>query len=707
MHRLPFALILVFAVFAGACQRQPEERLRVVPQVGPVMPRRVAFSPVIDTRLLVMEATGIIGVWDIVTPSNPTLFSTIPARAIDATFSPDGRSVATACLDGRIRYWGTDGLLKWVSKGGHSGRARVVVITPTGIVSGGEDGAIRMWHLDGSPLGAPLADDHGAIVSLALSPRGDIVALAADDTLRLWTRSPDSDAPAVPAFEKKYLHQPAQPRDAAQFLTLAKHDMSWGWDHSLAFSPSGDAVAAVLFDSSVRVWGADGSARAVVKSPHGRPVRALAFSPRGDVIATAGFDGMVRRWRPDGSPDGVVAKVEGPIFSVGFSPSGDRFASAGADNSVRVWNRDGSLLATLPRHGEDAQIVGVALAPKSAVIAAADDGGGLWLWNLDATARGGRMNANKRREIPLAFSPTGDLLAAPGPGGTVGQWSSSGAPQGQPLHVSAQVSALAFSPTGDSLAIGTPQFQLWNDGRKLLERPIRDADYIQRIAFAPKGDFIVTGSWLGELQVWGKDGTPRATRPKQTGWEYVTGVAVAPGGDYLAATIGGDETQLLAFNLDLTPRGEPLAKHGEVVTGVVFSPTGQLVTGGADGVVRLWTLPARQMESFEVGLPINQLGYWNNLLWVRAADDPVFLQMAPPDGSTILFYDGRHELVATLLLRPGGALVFTPDGWFSDTNWPSQHLRAYRSSGEAVPEADLTRRRSPERVLAALRKAAG
>lgn len=702
MSRRVVILGLLLAPLAAACHRAPEEGLRVVPQISPLRPRRVAFSPVDGNRLLVMEANGLVGVWDGATSDHPKLFSALPARAIDAAFSPDGRFVATASLDGRIRYWGADGHLEWISQGGHSGRARTVAATSSYVASGGEDGQIRLWNLDGSPLGEPLVAHRGAVVSLAVSSRGDLASLGSEDAVRLWKHAEGAE-PGRPKFEPMLLYQSDTPSDTEHFLRLVRLDAHWGWDHSVAFSLSGDVLAAALFDTSLRLWNADGSARAVIAAATyaKRPVRALSFSPQGDVLASVGFDGMLRWWRLDGSPAGGAVTVQSsPVFSVAFSPRGNRVATAGKDDLLRIWNRDGSLSFIFP-HDQPGSIDGVAFAPRAALLAAADDHGGVRLWNLDGTARGTPLGGQEERSGALAFSPAQDLFATAAKDGSVRLWDFSGAPRGGPMRAGLPLAALAFSPSGDALAVGTAPFQVWANGRQLWQQPIRAADYVQAIAFSPRGDFIVTGSWLGWIQVWKPDGSTRAVRPKQ-GIEFVSAVAVAPDGQTIAAAIGGADTVVQLFNLDLSPLGPPLGGYSGQVPTLTFSPSGQLVTGGADGVVRLWTLPDRRVESFEVGRAINQLGYWHDLLWVRTAADPPFLQDATNQGGTILFYNSRHTLMATMLLRPDAALVFTPDGWFSATDWPADGLRLYRTSGEAVGEAAVEQRRSPERVLSAL-----
>jgi WD40 repeat protein len=137
----------------------------------------------------------------------------------------------------------------------------------------------------------------------------------------------------VPKFEPVVLFNPQERRYPQGLEALLTSHTSWGWDHSVVFSPQGDVIAAALLDGSVRLWNADGTARAVVADAHrGRPVRALSFSPKGDILASAGFDGTLRLWNLDGSPiANRRTSTTTPSSSVS-SPDGSRIATAGYDD---------------------------------------------------------------------------------------------------------------------------------------------------------------------------------------------------------------------------------------------------------------------------------------------------------------------------------------------------------------------------------------
>jgi WD40 repeat protein len=449
-------------------------------------------------------------------------------------------------------------------------------------------------------------------------------------------------------------------------------------------------VAASVLDGAVRILALDGTARAVVPDAHQRRnVRGVAFSPLGDLIASAGWDSTVRLWNLDGSPHGQPVQAHyDSAFSVSFSSQGDRLATAGLDNRVRFWTLAGLSAGDLPEPRKD-RVSTVALAPQAPIVAVADDTGTIRMWNLDGTMRGKPMTGHKGLIASLAFSPRGDQLASGGADRTFRLWNLDGSPRGTfPPHGD-QVAMVAFAPSGDLVLSGSEQLRGWRANRLAFASPLGGWDFITAAAFTPKGDAIVTGTRLGRIQVLNADGSAR-TEPLKLTREYVRAVAISPDGQ-IFATAGGEENQVRLWNADLTPLGSPLTGHFGAVRAIAFSPNSNvLVSGGDDGTVRLWKLPSREAEVLLVGVPINQVGFWNDLLWARA------------DGESIFFFDRTRKLAATTLLRRDAILTFTPDGWYAGPQRAERALRAFRLSGERLDDAAILKRASPERVRRAL-----
>jgi WD40 repeat protein len=72
-------------------------------------------------------------------------------------FSPDGTRIVSGGFDGTVRLWILDGKPAAEPFKGHGGLVLSVAFSPDGtrIVSGGEDGRVRLWTLDGKPAAEP------------------------------------------------------------------------------------------------------------------------------------------------------------------------------------------------------------------------------------------------------------------------------------------------------------------------------------------------------------------------------------------------------------------------------------------------------------------------------------------------------------------------------------------------------------------------
>jgi len=117
-----------------------------------------------------------------------------PMKAL--TFSPDGQSIYSGGREGDVRQWSLDGeLLQRYSWGAsrhflrnHTGA--ITFLVDGTMVSGHNDGHVRMWHADGSlarSLPAETEEGFGKVNRLALAPNGRLlVASYSDGQLRFW-----------------------------------------------------------------------------------------------------------------------------------------------------------------------------------------------------------------------------------------------------------------------------------------------------------------------------------------------------------------------------------------------------------------------------------------------------------------------------------------------------------------------------------------
>ncbi|UNU24096.1 WD40 domain-containing protein [Microcoleus vaginatus] len=296
-------------------------------------------------------------------------------RVQGVTFSPDGQRLASASTDTTIKLWSRTGVLLETLEG-HTQRVASVSFSPDGqlLASGSYDKTVKVWSLteDGTNniLPCPSAplfpcspsvlftlDGHAdSVMSVSFSPNSEVLASASKDkTVKLWTRN------------------------GRLIKTLTGHT---GWVTGVTFSPDGSMLASASDDGTLKLWNRDGRLLRTFEGAHNSFVLGVAFSPDGKMLASAGYDNSVKLWKVDGTLVATLLKGSSDsVTSVGFSPDGLLVASGSYDHKVKLWSRSGTLLKTLTGHKDS--VMSVSFSPDGKVLASAGRDNRVILWNLD------------------------------------------------------------------------------------------------------------------------------------------------------------------------------------------------------------------------------------------------------------------------------------------------------------------------------------
>jgi WD40 repeat protein len=315
---------------------------------------------------------------------------------------------------------------------------------------------------------------------------------------------------------------------------------------------------------------------------HADGIEAIAVfcTPDTAIAASAGGnadrDTAVRLWDLDlGRLLKTFRGHERLVHRVRFSPDGRRLLTSSADRTLRVWDV-GDRQPPVVLQGHHGNIDCVAFGPEGRWAISGARDGTVRLWPLEPRGEPVVICAGSGQARGVAVHPNGRVLAAGFTDGRICLWDLEASSDTYRAVLCAEIAAhqdviysVAFSPDGNYLASGSRDraVLLWDwQGGELVVPLEGHGHWVYTVAFSPDGKQLATASRDETVRVWRVD-------PESMGFgeeEF---------------RFRGHKGAVYSVGFRPRPQGEP-----------------EVVSGGADGTVRVWSLNTagqRQLDDHE------------------------------------------------------------------------------------------------------------
>jgi WD40 repeat protein len=607
----------------------------------------VAFSP---NGKLIATSDGTVRVWDVATGK---LIQTLSARdgtIIEAAqFSPSGKQIVTAGLDGATRIWATP------QEGAGStsktppktlrdpDRNSVIGATfdrsGTRVITASADGGARIFDARTGRLTDVLVNHGAEIVNgAAFSPDGRWLATGTrGGTATVWNARSGKPrlrftAPGLPGFSRIAYSA------GGHYLVAAGDDgFAYVIDASTGAlivdtraATASATLAAAAFDpsdstrlmtagqddrssstSKIRFWNleTDRQLGKAVTEPNDAQVSDARFSPDGSRFVTADYSGSAYVWdtrthRMIGSPinEPTSEHSNADLNSATFSHNGRWVVTASEDGTARVWDAVSAHHRLLDTFSEQVTngLLDAAFTPDDRFIVASSRDGSVYVWDLASHRLLMTLLGQAGAVHSVSVSPDGTRIVTAGSDGKATIWSARPSEQqGSALvHPDGQdLNTTTFSPQGTLIASASSDgtTRIWDarTHRRLhvLTQPGSPRPAVASAEFSTNGKLLVTADDNGNAIVWNVQRGSPVQRLADSSQGSLVGAVFSPNGNWIV-TAGGTGARLWKATGDgHYRRTGTVFDEGNDLRWAVFSrDSSRVITAESGGAAKVWAV---------------------------------------------------------------------------------------------------------------------
>jgi serine/threonine protein kinase/WD40 repeat protein len=509
-----------------------------------------------------------------------SLWTSAPARGGFVAVAPSGQTLARGDDKGNLEVWTTTPA-KLVAAQRISVPVTAVALHPTEptLAVGTYRGEILLWNWQDRAPPSRLGQALSTVHALSFAPRGGLlVSGGVDRSVLLW--------------DTNQRQLSLMPFRATSPVT------------ALSWTPDGSWFAVGSKTTGIDLIDAQRYERALRVTPRDPGIKDLTFSPANELLGTSD-NGVAFALLPNVSRPLARFSTRSNVLSLAWSVPGHRLLLGGLGDKGLCHLRliETTCTDRLPlRLGIVRKI---ALSPDGKLIAVAGTGGKVEVWDAKQKLPIGYIDVAIPEVREMLFLKNGTNLLVAGTAAELVMIDVTGLHVRQTHPLTASVQAMALLPGTDQVVLGlrSGNVAIWSLVNSRVERQVTlTKDWVMGVAVSEASDTLFTTTESGTLSVLSLSKLREIKRIElYTG--RPTTLAFSP--EHALLATGGENRQVKI--IEAKPPYRVLAtldEHQGTVRALLFDPTTpRLLSGGDDGMVRLWDLrllrtAPRELQSF-------------------------------------------------------------------------------------------------------------
>lgn len=557
--------------------------------------KAVAFSP--DSKLLA-SGGGFIGssadtsirLWDVKSGKLYKTFDGHTEIVNSICFSPDGNLLASASFDNTVRIVNiANSQILWVYQG-HFDDVNLVCFSNDGrlLISASSDGTAHVLELSSkTPIHVFKGDKPARACAAAISPQGNYLALANENTILLWD-----------FLSRRLLKTFTDKNFKSRDLVAA-----------ISFSNDQRLLASSTYSGRVYIWDIVNEEFSYTLAEESTPTQGISFyhqsgTPEEYLVAVAVTNGIVKFL-------GVTKEIKnkhpahtkghtGQIESIDYHVAKSLLISGGSDGVI-LWDIHNKALIKKIASGNIEFVTKICISQNGNLLAIATGGmtsekSRIIIYDINKNQILYdllKANDNFGRISGLAFIPNSRGLISGSWNGNISVWSMENPNIVYRLDEDNSIAcrSLCLNTEGDFLATGmSRQIYIWKinnpNNIKKLHTLTGHTDCVESICFNSDGTILASASWDMTVRLWSiLSGTSLYTLEPHK--NRVESVCFSQNGRWLLSASADisiwdmvEEKNVCSFS----------GHKARLRDGIRFINDNQFVTGCWDHAIRLWNL---------------------------------------------------------------------------------------------------------------------
>ena len=548
-------------------------------RIGKGTVKDLAYSP--DSTILAVASST--GTWLYDTNSgNELALLTKNREGTDSIgFSPDGKTLATACGNRFVRVWNVETRRLMHTFFGLMRDRKIIGVhfsSDGNTLVGWNDNGMRFWDIEKSVFKQDMNIHLERQSDITFRSNGISIVNGYYKTIRYLDFNTDTQEEKINEHEIDDAHK--------ESITC------------VSVSPDGKMIASGSRDKTVRLWYAETETLHKTLKGNRKPILSLTFSHDGSSIASTSEDKTVRVWNVDTGRCKHTFKTNSEhLHRVVFSPNGKTLASSSFDGIIHQWDlKRGKHKNTIVGHGHGFASKNIVFSNDKITAATTYGDNHIILYDVNTQEMQAVLAGHKKRVNCLSFSSDGKILASGSQDKTIRLWDATTGEHKKTLRGhSEQVYHVVFKDDETLVSYGNDEMvRLWDVKKGRQKNNFKVGVLSQDIGFSPDGNVALLRNYKKDqpysYKLWDLDTGSYTTLPKQVKFtmHYLVNIPISSDGSMLAYCT---ESEIVVWDVTTRKQKKIIPVKPSMFSFLVLnSDFNILAKADIDGIINLWNV---------------------------------------------------------------------------------------------------------------------